>query len=197
MSIKYGSLRDVHLQRKADLVAESGPASEPSNQLEELLEPESIQPLESLEPAKRPAGRPKGSLGRRHLEAKEIVAKVGVDPLEFLLRVVRNRRIPIDQRIRAAQAACIHVHPKLQSSKVESTIDHRVGYTQIQMLAADPILAEAMEAIAFKLASMKTPTREQTLEAIREPALLPEPVESGEDDLLFGPEGSNSGPFGV
>jgi hypothetical protein len=114
---------------------------------------------------------------------------VGVDPLEFLLPVVRNRRIPIDQRIRAAQAACIHIHPKLQSSKVESTVNHQVEYTRIQMLAADPILAEAMEAIALKLASMKTPTPDQIIEAMPEPALLPEPVESGENDLLFGPEG--------
>jgi hypothetical protein len=189
MSINYGhpELRDNHMARRADQGPVARPHSEAPSQLAESSEPNALQPVEHTEPIKRPAGRPKGSLGRRHLEANEIVAKVGVDPLEFLLRVVRNRRIPIDQRIRAAQAACIHVHPKLQSSKVESTIDHRVGYTQIQMLAADPILAEAMEAIAFKLASIKAPTRE-TLEAIPEHALLPEPVESGEDDLLFGPE---------
>jgi hypothetical protein len=77
MSIKYGhfELRDSHMARRAEQGPMATPQSEALIQLAESSEPGTFQPVEYLEPVKRPAGRPKGSLGRRHLEAKDIVTR--------------------------------------------------------------------------------------------------------------------------
>lgn len=180
MSIRYGhdEMKQSHLQHRSE------------------TEDEGQQPPKKV-------GRPKGALGRRHLDAKAIVEKAGVDPLEFLLRVVKNRRIPIESRIRAAQAAAIFVHPKLSSSKVDITaaIENRVEVTQIHMLMQDPELVEAAEKLALGLAALPQPTGDQLIDVVpeAESAEAAEPAvtssEPDDDHVLFFPSDTVSSRF--
>lgn len=148
---------------------------------------------------RRPAGRPKGSLGRKHEDAKAIVAKTGVDPLEFLLRVVKNRRIAMQDRIRAAQAAAIFCHPKLSSTRVDSNVDVRVfELKQIQMIMKDPTLAEAAERLALAMASQARPTLEEIIDVSStqsdsEPPVFFSPQESDSADIFAEPSQVDAG----
>lgn len=61
---------------------------------------------------KRPgAGRKKGSLGKKTVEAK--AAKDGVTPLEYLLKRMRNTKLPHERREQLAIAAAPYCHPRM------------------------------------------------------------------------------------
>jgi hypothetical protein len=200
MSIKYGSLREEHLAHRAEKETRDAEAREERKQ--QLAEKPATLTQEmqvaSSTLSKRAVGRPKGSLCKRVQEARELVTKVGLDPLEFLLRVAKNRRLPLDQRVRAAAAACLHVHPKLAVSHVTKEIDHSVEFRSIQVLAAsDPAVAEAMEQIVLKLSKIDKErvhdamfTQPTALLAEPESSEVEESTERGdeEDTQLFGPE---------
>jgi hypothetical protein len=129
---------------------------------------------------KRSVGRPKGALSQRVKEARQLAAELG-DPLSFLLRVVRNRKAPLDSRIRAAQAACIHIHPKLAVSHVTKEVDHSIEFRKIQQIAVDPAIHDMIETLVLRMAQV---TPEQAHDAMfTEPAaLLPEPASEPEAD---------------
>jgi protein involved in polysaccharide export with SLBB domain len=70
---------------------------------------------------KRPgAGRPKGAKSRRTAETiqKALDAAGGVTPLEFMLKVMRNPKRNMKERIYAASVAAPYVHPKLSAVTV-------------------------------------------------------------------------------
>jgi hypothetical protein len=58
-------------------------------------------------------GRPKGAKNRKTVEQSEAVAKSGVTPLQYMLRVMRNGKAEATRRDDMAKAAAPYVHPKL------------------------------------------------------------------------------------
>lgn len=63
-------------------------------------------------PRKKTGGRTKESPARARDKAAE-VARTGVTPLDFLLKVMRNSKEPMWLRCQCAKAAAPYVHPKL------------------------------------------------------------------------------------
>jgi hypothetical protein len=73
------------------------------------------------------AGRPKGSRDKLTTAMAEAVAAVktagsvigrGELPLEYMLRVMRNGRLPVELRLRAAAGAAPYVHPKMPQAVI-------------------------------------------------------------------------------
>jgi hypothetical protein len=62
------------------------------------------------------AGRKRGSLTKRTREVARAVAKTGITPLEYMLKVMRNPRADADRRDRMAAAAAPFMHPRLQAA---------------------------------------------------------------------------------
>jgi hypothetical protein len=58
-------------------------------------------------------GRPKGSLNKKTIEQVAAVEATGETPLEYMLRVMRDREQPKDRRDDMAKAAAPYVHAKL------------------------------------------------------------------------------------
>src|SRR5438094_735182 len=94
----------------------------------------------------RKPGRPVGSQNRRSQVARDIVERTNCDPLEFLIRVIKNRKLPWEQRIDAAKAASKFVHPVLSTSAITATVESKVELTrQLSIIMANPELAAAAE----------------------------------------------------
>lgn len=65
---------------------------------------------------KRPgAGRKRGSPNKASAAREKAVAASGQTPLEYMLKVFRNKKEDKDRRLDAAKAAAPYVHPKLSS----------------------------------------------------------------------------------
>jgi hypothetical protein len=63
-------------------------------------------------PGERRGGRKKGTLNHAS-QAREIeVRESGATPLEFLLGIMRNPKLPRRERVDAAKTAAAYVHPK-------------------------------------------------------------------------------------
>lgn len=60
-------------------------------------------------------GRQKGTPNKASAKKAAAIAKTGVTPLDFLLKVMRNTKLPMEERLMAAKSAAPYVHPKLQS----------------------------------------------------------------------------------
>ena len=60
-----------------------------------------------------PRGRPRGSLNKRTRALLEAAEADGEMPLDFLLRLMRDPRVPKAKRLEAAKAAAPFCHPKL------------------------------------------------------------------------------------
>jgi hypothetical protein len=111
---------------------------------------------------KRPVGRPKGSVGRLTTVARELMVKTNFDPLEALLRIAKNRRTPLELRIKAAAAAVPFLYPKLSTTFIHSRREADISITQVQQMAFEnPLVAEAMERIS--LAISQAPSKRQIL----------------------------------
>lgn len=140
------------------------------------------------EKEKRGPGRPKGSRNKRYEESKAIMEKLGISPLEWLMRLMLNRRAPLDLRLKAALGAAGYVHPRLSTSHISfaGQVDQRVEINQIMKLAADPGMAALMEKLSLELSSQPRP---QELELMPEPQMLTagddEPSDTRDDDSLF------------
>ncbi|WP_425906807.1 hypothetical protein [Nitrobacter sp. TKz-YC02] len=67
------------------------------------------------------AGRPKGSLGKRSIEAIEAVAEEFPDwtPLKHLARVANDATLDAEIRLDAAKAAAPYVHPKPKGIEID------------------------------------------------------------------------------
>lgn len=86
--------------------------------------------------------------------ARQLLVDVNFDPLEGLLRVAKNRRVPLDLRIKAMAAAVPFVYPKLSTTVIHAQVENNVTVTQIQQLAmADPELADAFEKISLAMSA--------------------------------------------
>jgi hypothetical protein len=76
-----------------------------------------------MTPARKSPGRPKGlpktggrKKGVRNKRSSEMEARIrasGMDPLAFLIALMRNAKAPLELRFEAARSAAPFVHPKL------------------------------------------------------------------------------------
>lgn len=82
------------------------------------------------------AGRPKGSLGKRSIEAIEAVAEEFPDwtPLKHLARVANDATLDAEIRLDAAKAAAPYVHPKPKGIEIdpEALIDLEKRIAQVR-----------------------------------------------------------------
>ena len=60
------------------------------------------------------AGRPKGSLSRRHVELLAEAAAEGITPIEYMLQVLRDENAPEERRNWAAEKSAPYIHPRPQ-----------------------------------------------------------------------------------
>lgn len=58
------------------------------------------------------AGRPKGSLNRKHTEPLAASAEAGATPVEYMLSVMRNEQADAKERAWAAEKAAPYIHPR-------------------------------------------------------------------------------------
>jgi hypothetical protein len=79
---------------------------------------------------KRPgAGRKPGGRNRRTLEAIAAAEASGITPLEYMLRVMRNKRSGAAVRLDAAKSAAPYVHARLASIEHKGNGDHPIEHT--------------------------------------------------------------------
>jgi hypothetical protein len=126
-------------------------------------------------------GRPKGSLNKRTIFAREWAEKLGLqDPAEFLIRVMNSDTIevtkadvdgnavldsegkpvkqlavvPLDTRILAARELLGYVYPRLSAQQIESTVDTTVTPAlPTEAILRDARLCEAMSELALLVAT--------------------------------------------
>lgn len=65
------------------------------------------------------AGRKRGSLTRKTTEIAQREAASGITPLEFLTKVMKDRKRPIAMRIECAKAAAPYMHPRLSNVEID------------------------------------------------------------------------------
>ncbi len=64
-------------------------------------------------------GRQKGTPNRKTKELQHRVEASGLTPLDYMLAVMRNPRLPVAMRFDAARSAAPYIHPRL--SAIEHT----------------------------------------------------------------------------
>ena len=64
------------------------------------------------------AGRPKGSASRKTREVADKAANEGLTPLEYMLKVLRDKESSDDDKRWAAERAAPYIHPRL------TAVDH-------------------------------------------------------------------------
>lgn len=72
------------------------------------------------------AGKPKGSVAKADVKAREKAAEGGITPLEYLLQIMRDEKQPQEDRKDAAKAAAPYVHARLSSVDMTSKTDNTV-----------------------------------------------------------------------
>lgn len=152
-------------------------------------------------PAKR-RGRPKGSLNRRSIFAREWAEKLGLqDPAEFLTKVLNADTVevtkadahgnavldaegkpvkqlvvvPLDTRILCARELMGYVYPKLQAQAIQAEVSAVVeNDIDITALIGDPEMARHAQALALKLAEQDG-ARYRADRGLPEPHLIDSP----------------------
>lgn len=94
---------------------------------------------------KRPgAGRPKGSVNKRTIAAREKIERTGITPLEFMLRQMRKpyprgatlaqKQAHDAQRQQAARDAAPYVHARLSSVQVSGglKLNHETALDELE-----------------------------------------------------------------
>jgi hypothetical protein len=72
---------------------------------------------------KRPgAGRKKGSTTRRTRAIANMLAESGLTPLEFMLKILRDKSMPDGMRFKAAESAAPYIHPRLAAVEHSGSI---------------------------------------------------------------------------
>ena len=69
--------------------------------------------MRGSEPGERRGGRKKGTPNRASAARERRVQSSGMTPLEYLLNIMRNPKIPRSERTDAAKAAAPYSHPRL------------------------------------------------------------------------------------
>ncbi len=59
------------------------------------------------------AGRPKGSLNKQTIEILTAADESGLSPVDYMLKVMRDKRCQHERRDRMAAAVAPYVHPRL------------------------------------------------------------------------------------
>jgi hypothetical protein len=59
------------------------------------------------------AGRKKGSHNKRTAELQACIRASGLDPLQFLIQIMRSPKAPLEMRIDCATRAAPYLHPRL------------------------------------------------------------------------------------
>lgn len=96
---------------------------------------------------KRPgAGRKKGTPNKASAARQERIAAGGETPLDYMLRVMRNRKASDARRDEMAKAAAPYVHPKLASMQHSGPNGGPIeidltGLSDEQLAALEPVLA--------------------------------------------------------
>ncbi len=101
--------------------------------------------MSGSKPGERRGGRKKGSLNKRTItlgardrELVDQAAAAGETPLEYMLRVMRDRSVDHERRDRMAAQVAPYVHARLNS--IEAKITHRDEMTENELrrtIAAD------------------------------------------------------------
>jgi len=138
-----------------------------------------LNETEVPETPKRKRGRPAGSLNYRSRVCRDLMEKLKCDPLEALLRIIKNRRLPIELRLDAMKSAVPYAYPRLTTMHVQGFIQQDVEINQrIQAIAkADPALAKAMETLALKLIPPQSPVIDVPAQMLS----LPLPADTGDE----------------
>lgn len=71
-------------------------------------------------PGERRGGRQKGTPNKATAAREAAVKASGLTPLEYMLKIMRNRKLPRDVRLDAARSAAPYVHPK------RASVEHRI-----------------------------------------------------------------------
>lgn len=102
-------------------------------------------PRGGAKPGEHRGGRKPGTRNRRTEEQAQAVAESGLTPLEFLVSIMRNPKIPRPERIEAAKAAAPFVHPKLSSieAKVNGEFSYRAVPVSVEERESDPLASPA------------------------------------------------------
>lgn len=136
-------------------------------------------------PAKR--GRPLGSIGRRSQEARAKMEAVKADPLVHLLRVVKNRRLPIETRNDAAKSLLPFLYPKLTAMSLDVSterIEEAQRMTEV-LHSLSPEQLAATEEVALRLAGFEKdgkqrPPSQMVIDVPSKPALSSSSESEGE-----------------
>jgi hypothetical protein len=81
------------------------------------------------------AGRKPGSLTKRTREIAEGAAAAGEQPLEFMLRLMRDPGVDPDRRANMAIAAAPYIHPRLSATSLKAEGDSSIT-VEIRRFAA-------------------------------------------------------------
>ena len=93
---------------------------------------------------KRPgAGRPPGAVNKKTAETAEAVAASGETPLDYMLRVMRDRTVDHARRDDMAKAVANYIHPRLTTTQATVKAEHTV--TEIRETYVDPSLPSVMQ----------------------------------------------------
>ena len=72
---------------------------------------------------KRPgAGRPKGSRNKATATRQAAISASGEAPLDYMIRVMRDKSAPVERRDEMAKAAAPYVHPRLAAVEYAGTL---------------------------------------------------------------------------
>lgn len=124
------------------------------------------------------SGRKAGTPNKRTIARNSKLAKSGLSPLDFMLKTMRNAKLPRTERLQAAQAAAPYVHPRLSAQLTQQINDafrreHPLDPVQ------DANIIEDARAVAFAMAQgAEEVKRKQNAEtaAMPRPALPRPPV---------------------
>ena len=75
------------------------------------------------------AGRKPGGRNKRTLATIAAAEASGITPLDYMLRVMRNKRAGAVARLDAAKAAAPYVHARLASIEVKGNGEHPLEHT--------------------------------------------------------------------
>ena len=93
------------------------------------------------------AGRKPGSRNKKTLATVAAIEASGLTPLDYMLRVMRNRRTPPAIRLDAAKSAAPYVHARLASLEVSGNTEHPLEHV---VKADAKQVAELLAAVQLK-----------------------------------------------
>ncbi len=85
-------------------------------------------------------GRKKGSVNKTTAAREAQIKASGLDPLNYMLKVLRDKKETDERRLDAAKAAAPYVHPRLSSVDFQGDMDltvksHEDALTELEQLA--------------------------------------------------------------